>query len=595
MKNITKIVFACLMLLPIAFYSCVDADPEEVLPYDEHYKGSEDADMAMLGLYGQFMELAEQVVILNELKADLMDVTNQASSDLEEISLNIPSKDNKWVDVTKFYAVIQNANDILFNFNKMLAEDKMVEEEYNERYSDVAALRCWVYLQLGLLFGEVPYITEPIISLDDLDKYKDNTMSLDELIPELIRVMEATPSFPELKPYESSNLIQTIDGYSLARFFLDKRCLMGDLYLFNDEYEKAAEKYYDVLTATDDVSRLKLYNYTHTGTSAPSWFAIVYRDGKSDDTDAYWNTWAELFHSTTTNRYTGDEIIWCMTFNPDFAPEYPFTDLFYTGWQLKPSDYADEEVWGGETQKNGFPFDARGRSGGYKTLTGGLETINYIIKFGRSSLSQNWILYRAGMLHLRYAEAVNRAGYSKLAWALVNGGLGSQSPTAGDCPYRYRREDGTIYPGDSVYLTGNSPFDLHSAPYAFDGRRDANLGLAQPWRSNGGVRGRASLTNFPFSPNPADGAVIDYQEPNVNNKELIEYLEEKIIREAALELGFEGHRWGDLVRVARRKNKENPGSGDTFLWDENIKKKHERAGTQADMSSSDKWFLPLYF
>jgi hypothetical protein len=49
-----------------------------------------------------------------------------------------------------------------------------------------------------------------------------------------------------------------------------------------------------------------------------------------------------------------------------------------------------------------------------------------------------------------------------------------------------------------------------------------------------------------------------------------------------------------LIRLARRLNKENPGSGNRFLWDENIAKKYQQSGGGADLSSEDKWYLPLY-
>lgn len=595
MKKITIVLSTLFLLFSTGFYSCVDIAPEEVLDYNDYYSSSEDADMAMLGMYGQFMELAAQVVVLNELKADLMDVTNNATPDFEEINLNIPSKDNKWADVTKFYAVIQNCNDIIFNFKKMVEENKMIEAEYNERYAEVAAVRCWVYLQLGLIFGEIPYITEPIISLNDLEKYKNNVMNLDQLIPELIRVMESLPS---LEPYETSNLRQTIDGIPLTRFFIHKKFLMGDLYLYNNDYEKAAAQYYDIMIegAASSERTYTLYNFPWTS-GTPTWHAVLYRDGKSDDAGSLYNGWATMFQEQPSARYAGDELIWCMTFTPNFAPEYPFYELFFpeiintTGgtnifngkYYLQPSEYAVEDVWGAEIQKNNFPFDARGRTGAYQEL----NDTRIIWKYGTLTAAQNWILYRAGMLHLRYIEAVNRAGYSKLAWALLNDGLSSGV-------YDFVKEDGTAYPPDSIRVTGNSPFEPHNAPYSFDARWSdpPNPHIRGPWRSNSGVRGRAYLPNIP---SPFEGSVRDYKEPNKDNKEIIVYLEEKIIREAALELGLEGHRWGDLVRIARRKNKENPGSGDKFLWDENIAKKHQRSGTQADMSSESKWFLPLYY
>ena len=72
-------------------------------------------------------------------------------------------------------------------------------------------------------------------------------------------------------------------------------------------------------------------------------------------------------------------------------------------------------------------------------------------------------------------------------------------------------------------------------------------------------------------------------------------LDTKTISQAAKELGFEGNRWQDLLRVARRLNRETPGKGTQFLWDENIKKKYDRSGISGvDMSSEDKWYLPLY-
>src|SRR5512145_591111 len=119
----------------LPFQSCIDTVPDEVLDYKDVYANVDDADAAILGLYGQFMDLAAQVVVLNEVRADLMDVTGNATTDLEEINLNRPSEKNPWANVTKFYSVIQSCNELLSNFDKMLDENKMIQAEYNERYS----------------------------------------------------------------------------------------------------------------------------------------------------------------------------------------------------------------------------------------------------------------------------------------------------------------------------------------------------------------------------------------------------------------------------------------------------------------------------
>ena len=281
-----------ILLIAIPFQSCVDTEPEEVLDYTDFYTNMNDADAAILGLYGQFMDLASQVVVLNELRADLMDVTPNASVDLQEINMNQPSRNNPWSNTSKFYRVIQSCNDILFNFNKMLVENKMTKDEYNERYSDVLALRTWVYMQLGIHFGKVPYITTPIVSLSDLEPYKEKELNLDVLIDSLIVCMEKIPS---LDNYSASKLVQsTIDGYSLAPFFINKRCLLGDLYLFADRYQDAAKIYRDVLATSEESSNTKYRIYTYvsfTGTN----FQILYTRGKEDDDGSLENYWKTMF------------------------------------------------------------------------------------------------------------------------------------------------------------------------------------------------------------------------------------------------------------------------------------------------------------
>ncbi len=75
---------------------------------------------------------------------------------------NVWQDGNPYANPRPFYEVILNCNDVMHNFDIMLRDKKLKLEEYNQRYSDVAALRCWLYLQLGTQFGNVPYITDPI-------------------------------------------------------------------------------------------------------------------------------------------------------------------------------------------------------------------------------------------------------------------------------------------------------------------------------------------------------------------------------------------------------------------------------------------------
>lgn len=567
-----------LIALTFSFNACTDENLGNAVTYDKFYQNLSDADRAILGVYAQFTTLAKQVVILNELRADLMDVTPAATSDLEKLNLNEIDENNEWVKPVQFYAVINSCNDVLSNFDKMLAENKFTQDEYDERYSDVGALRTWVYLQLLNLYGSVPYITEPLVNLSDIDKYKGQRENADELLPKLIAYMN---SLPLLDDYIYSSLVSgTPNGYSLEPMFISKRLLLADLYLANNQYVEAAH-YYRLVMSTDETSsnlnvrrmRYRLYNFPYTSTSGePGWYAVVFRDGHIEDENGMINTWKYIFYDAPSSRKSSDraamERIWCIPFDDKLEPVNPFTDLF-ENYQLKASDYAMDSLWS-NPMTNQFPYDARGLGGSYSGS--GLIT-KYAAHNSSSSLAKQhgfWMLYRAAGLHLRYAEAANRAGYPYLAWCFLNNGIKNEK-------YRYRKEDGTYFPDDSCYITGTSPFDPYPADYRFDAR------YPREWDANDGVRGRV------FMP------VVNFPAGLTTTLDSTQWLEKQIIREAGLELAFEGQRWSDLVRVARRMDKEGK-NGYEYLFEENIKKKYTRANIPApDFTVEESsWYLPFY-
>jgi hypothetical protein len=574
-----KRIFLSLIVIAnlLSFTSCKNDELGDAVKYDNFYQNLSDADRAVLGVYAQFTSLAKQVVVLNELRADMMDVTTAATPELEKLNLNQIDSTNTWVSPLQFYAVINSCNDVLANFDKMLAENKFTRDEYNERYSDIGALRTWIYLQLVNIYGSVPYITEPLVNLTDVEKYKGQRENADVLLPKLIEFMK---SLPLLDDYTYSNLINgNPNGYSLEPMFISKKILLGDLYLYNNQYAEAAH-YYRIAMSTDETSanlnakrmRYRLYNYAFTATSGePGWYAIVFRDGHIEDENGMINTWKYIFSDVPTSRKATDrasmERIWCIPFDDKLKPVNPFTNIF-EGYQLKASDYAMDSLWG-KPMRNQFPYDARGKGGSY---TGNGLISKYSGTNSNTLAKQHgyWMLYRAAGLHLRYAEAANRAGYPYLAWCFLNNGIKNEK-------YRYKKANGTYFPDDSCYVTGKSPFEPYPTDYRFDAR------YPREWDANAGVRGRA------FMP------VVNFPAGLSTQLDSIQWLEKQIVREAGLELAFEGQRWSDLVRIARRMNKEGR-DGFHFLFDENIKKKYERANIPAPNFSTTEssWYLPFY-
>src|SRR4051794_13989791 len=231
--KIVPYLLTCIVLAAGSF-SCrkaLDIEPETRLSSNQVYRNVFDADAAVIGIYGKLMGLARQYEVLNELRGDLMNVTDNADADLRDINNHSATASNPYADPRPFYSLINNCNDALKNFTIMLQQNKFKQDEFNQRYSDVGAVRSWLYLQLGIHFGQVPYVTDPLESIEQVqDQSKYPVLPFNQLLDSLISF---TQSLPYLLPYPpgSSQLI-TVDANNTSRFFLDKNSVLGDLNLW---------------------------------------------------------------------------------------------------------------------------------------------------------------------------------------------------------------------------------------------------------------------------------------------------------------------------------------------------------------------------
>jgi hypothetical protein len=413
-----------------------------------------------------------------------------------------------------------------------------------------------------------------------------------------------TEKLPYLDPYPAnflsySTTVSTttiVDGYPTSKFFINKNILLGDLYLWQGQYDKAAAQYNIVMNIQGN-----------EGQSVPSNAGVQYYDQyrlsnqagvgvgysrQQDITSLSYSGWRELFEVSFTDVKFRDEWIWVLPFDSRYAPTDPFIDLFSPNggrYLIAPSAQAMEN-WNttntvyafssGTTTASPvyrvrFPFDSRGNPFTYRYINGQPVIMKYLYNYlsansaGASLLPNSilaeqgkWFIERATGLHLHYAEAANRAGYYKLAFALVNYGIGFHfDPIPGGSTSR----DATNF--QQTFLPD---------PYRFDARGLETPRYRNTWYRNGGIRGRAGVEIVQL---PALDSLTN--------------IENMIIDEAALEMAYEGRRWSDLLRVAIRRN-------DPSFLANKVYDKLRKSGLSASAANSARtkllnkdWFFPF--
>lgn len=556
---------ALLLTLCISIAGCkkmYDIQPEDSLQRSQVYQNVYDADAAVLGIYGQFLGLADRYIILNELQGDLLDITPNSNAYLKQLSTHTVTADNPYADPRPFYRVINSCNDAIKNFGIMHTAKLLDDNQYYQRYSDIGILRSWLYLQLGIQYGSVPYVTDPITTVDDLNNESQfPKITFDQLLTNLVAFTEAIP-----KPYLAQNtsttsptLLLANSGYILKdgvfKFFIHKKAFLGDLNLWKGNYIQAASYYKDVMeTATTQVAGtdfdIQIYD-TYRVTNDNSGRNTLMTTGTA-------TPWSAIFTYPLSEPETNRERMWTIPLDQNYNVN-PFISLFSStsSYLLKPSQLAMNN-WDNQVRADGGLSDRRGINASYRiSTTNKPEVAKFLGTYDPTNPLTTktgfWLLYRAGAVHLHYAEAANQAGRNQLAGVIMNTGFPTSTFTGG-------------------YSTYNGVPDVY--PFNFKYNAAPNNGI---WYRSIGIRGRAVDQAVTFDPT---NLTID--------------TENKIVDEDGLELAYEGYRWPDLLRVALRRYAIDPNYlankiGAKF----DISGSGDAATVRGRLSNKANWYLPF--
>ena len=225
--------------------SCSDFiyDDSDQVTYADKSILADDADTlwAVAGIMNKMQVIADRTILLGEVRGDLVSLTTDASADLRQLADFTVDGDNKYNQPRDYYAVINNCNYFLAHADTTLRNSRN-ERIFIKEYAAVKAFRAWTYLQLALNYGRVPFITTPILSLDDADATIDNQADLAEICRYFIADLTplASVEMPGYGPIRSTDS---------RLFYYPINVLLGDLYLWSGQYREAAQSYYRYISS----------------------------------------------------------------------------------------------------------------------------------------------------------------------------------------------------------------------------------------------------------------------------------------------------------------------------------------------------------
>ncbi|WP_338395800.1 RagB/SusD family nutrient uptake outer membrane protein [Fulvitalea axinellae] len=462
-KNPTKIRFGIMIwawaALSVGMASCSDFfDPSQDLiqEREDHYNSLEDVRRGLTGAYAGLQKVVDNVVVMGGLRADLMTVTGNYDPFLEQVENHGMSPDNPYASPKYFYDIILNCNDVLENIEKSKADPKMTDEVADAYRAELRTLRAWTYLQLAQTYKEVPVIKEALNG--HFGDYEPERYNKVKMLNWLITEMEWISEQEQLDWREFDNKkVELWTPYEVV--FINRKALLGELYLASGNFEKAATTFYDcIINDGDGKDDPKLKCSSLTG-------GIFWDD-----------TWQRVEDGTV-----GMEHLSVIPFDNRKHQTHGLMSLFSNATQhkylIKPTEVAVNK-WQGQRGHN-FNFDVyRGLNKSYAVVSDDTLVNKYMI--GKSIYESDAVypIYRAADLHLLYAEATNRAGNPAEALGVINTQLKGSPETAGirgrvslksvemdDLRLRYPNA------GSEMELVEMALLEERALEFAFEGKR----------------------------------------------------------------------------------------------------------------------------
>ena len=600
-------VFALLFPLSSLFFtSCekfFEQDSDDVLYADkDHLNNAVDTVYSVVGIMNKLQAIADRTILLGEVRGDLIDLTSTASSDLRDLATFNVGDDNVYNAPRDYYAVINNCNYFIANANTALKSNRD-EFIFMKEYAAVKAIRAWTYLQLVINYGRVPFVTEPVLSKEDAERQYE----MYDIEAVCRYFLNDLASIPEL--YNTSYpAYRTIRSTDSRYFFFPLSIIRGELNLWlgsvtqNKEfYRQAALNYYKYISQRNG-----------TGTAYPIGLSLrMWRPGSSSWTATQSVNINEAFNaeSESSSNYTTKELI-TMIPGDSIRAEGNYSELrnLFNSTednQYKPSltpSQAIQDISAAQVncclstvRSDGSVSVAYAPPGLSKHQSGDLRLSNvwsegYAFNTVSSELvetqsilkyqTRNVHIYRRQMVYLRMAEALNQAGYPRMAFQMLAQGVNNK--VKNDTIYKFYSEN------DSLFL---AQFDFPETLYGLFTVSDVVSSTFLASHNTIGIHTRGSgwTPRNEYYVMPDDPTITD---PEARLARQIAGVDSLILNESALEFAFEGTRYYDVMRYAMRQSNPGEAMAKIIYGRRGESRRAEMQGTiKKDLNNKANWFL----
>ena len=558
--KIYKFIFAILAIGGMT--SCADFFEQEsehvVFSDKDHLNNATDTIYSVIGILNKLQAIGDRTVLLGEVRGDLVDVTTTANSDLRDMALFNIGDDNRYNNPTDYYAIINNCNYFIAKVDTALKNNRN-EYIFMKEYAAVKAIRAWTYLQLVLNYGSVPFVTKPILSKieaeENYPKYDLQAVCqyfIDDLMPLTDRWANEYPGY--------GNIRSLRDGASRLLFF-PINIVLGDLNLWlasktgnQANYREAAIRYYKYIsqrngdnsaypigtersyweigsTTWDDYYTSTTYGTETYGTNTE---LITLIAGDSIRAEGNYSELRNLFYSRDENDFHVSIVPSSYMFELSESQANCCLGTDGATWYYAPADLTEHRS-GDLRLISGYDYGER-----TDRLTNERFDVSYIEK----QSFQNIHIYRRAQIYLRLAEALNGAGFPRVAFSILSTGINNR--VYRDVAYPYCSES------DSLWI---SQLDFPESRYGIVTAQEIATREIANGHNTIGIHSRGSgwTPMNEYYVLPDDSLMTEEQKKPIQQA----FVDSLLLNENGLELAFEGTRFYDIMRFALRQ--QNPG------------------------------------